>query len=204
MTSKLLQRRQRNCHNSEKLALWTSPTSCPSLRTNSRTMRGWRNGRRARFRIWCRKAWGFKSPLSHHAFSAPPDHRWWGRFLNLLLTHPHFQSANRVESGRSAGFPNWHPGCCRAHQFRLSGLGYEPGGALSWGTALYSPFLPNPYPIRRTLAQPFLSSGMSPPNRKMRAPCLRPGSPADSHQNPSGPPPDVRCGTFLGGRIVFR
>ena len=28
--------------------------------------REWRNGRRAGLRIQCRKAWGFKSPLSHH------------------------------------------------------------------------------------------------------------------------------------------
>ena len=27
--------------------------------------REWRNGRRAGLRIQCRKAWGFKSPLSH-------------------------------------------------------------------------------------------------------------------------------------------
>jgi hypothetical protein len=27
--------------------------------------REWRNGRRAGLRIRCRKAWGFKSPLSH-------------------------------------------------------------------------------------------------------------------------------------------
>ena len=30
--------------------------------------REWRNGRRAGLRIQCRKAWGFKSPLSHHLF----------------------------------------------------------------------------------------------------------------------------------------
>ena len=31
--------------------------------------REWRNGRRAGLRIRCRKAWGFKSPLSHHPIS---------------------------------------------------------------------------------------------------------------------------------------
>src|SRR5271165_7080136 len=47
-----------------------------SLDFNSfRPAREWRNGRRAGLRIQCRKAWGFKSPLSHHtlkrsAFSA--------------------------------------------------------------------------------------------------------------------------------------
>ena len=30
--------------------------------------REWRNGRRAGLRIRCRKAWGFKSPLSHHPY----------------------------------------------------------------------------------------------------------------------------------------
>src|SRR5260370_15955561 len=35
------------------------------------TAREWRNGRRAGLRIQCRKAWGFKSPLSHQ----PRKHR---------------------------------------------------------------------------------------------------------------------------------
>ena len=29
----------------------------------------WRNGSRARFRIWCRKTQGFKSPFSHGSFT---------------------------------------------------------------------------------------------------------------------------------------
>ena len=40
-----------------------------SLHFNSFTpAREWRNGRRAGLRIQCRKAWGFKSPLSHSEF----------------------------------------------------------------------------------------------------------------------------------------
>src|ERR1051326_2296935 len=30
-------------------------------------LRAWRNGRRARLRIWSRKGWEFKSPRAHHA-----------------------------------------------------------------------------------------------------------------------------------------
>jgi hypothetical protein len=41
-----------------------------SLLLNSFTpTREWRNGRRAGLRIQCRKAWGFKSPLSHFRLS---------------------------------------------------------------------------------------------------------------------------------------
>jgi hypothetical protein len=34
-------------------------------------MREWRNGRRAGLRIRCRKAWGFKSPLSQIPYLSP-------------------------------------------------------------------------------------------------------------------------------------
>src|SRR5205809_5580423 len=36
--------------------------------TCSGTTRAWRNGRRARLRIWFRKDWRFKSSRAHHVF----------------------------------------------------------------------------------------------------------------------------------------
>ena len=42
----------------------------PLLFNNFSRTREWRNGRRAGLRIRCRKAWGFKSPLSQCANSS--------------------------------------------------------------------------------------------------------------------------------------
>ena len=47
-----------------KLPLRALPKDCP-IQITFRPAREWRNGRCAGLRIQCRKAWGFKSPLSH-------------------------------------------------------------------------------------------------------------------------------------------
>jgi hypothetical protein len=59
--------------------------------------REWRNGRRAGLRIQCRKAWGFKSPLSHLPFCSLATDR---RAPGPGLGDPHLMGAARQCSTR--------------------------------------------------------------------------------------------------------